>query len=675
VPSSLSIPAATLTLLYCLPSLAAIDTSPLLSYSTYLGGATGSFIGGFAVDSSGYAYVSGGADPSTFPFTAPPPPSCWNFLAKLNLTGTGLVWARCLPVLAGGPIALDRSGSIYVAGNNNDSVSAVLTKLSPDATNIVYSVTIPDANVRSIAVDADGSLYASGLAQPGLQTTPGAYQTRFPRTSCFGGGNGNPRRLPPPCVVGNAFALKLNPSGAIKYVTFLPASGAANAIAVDSQGNIWTTGRQEPNPTVFVAKLDAAGANLLFLDTFSGGENHYDEFHGIAVDNEDSACVVGHFVTGGASLPEGFIRKYTAAGKLVYEKSAGGSPAVAVDAQGDAYFGISGPDPACGGQWFTTHIMALSPDASSTVSDTCFPAGYSFIALDGHGGLYLAGTTQTTVFLTTFGAFQTKFPGGPSSGYIAKYDLTRPSGAALVSLVNAVSSLPGIGTGTGELDGAVAPGEIVTLIGHDFPSSDASMKVTFTGPDGNRWPAPLLSTNSKQITVAVPFEVAPPQTLVSISTNSETVDLTKVPVVGAQPAVVIAAASQPAILNQDGTLNTSANPARAGSQLSVFLMGAGQYNGVSLPDGSLGPSRPPFPALQLGVSGGIAGPRSSRVTEQVTILFAGQAPGLLAGISQINLRLPDDAPAGPGNLCLYVGGFGVVNAGGLLCTLINISSP
>jgi uncharacterized protein (TIGR03437 family) len=586
------------------------------------------------------------------------------------------VWARCLPVLAGGPIALDSSGSIYVAGFNNDSLfSSVLTKLSPDATMIVYSVTIPDANVRSIAVDASGSLYASGLAQPRLKTTPAAYQTRFRRSYCSGGDYGDSRRPPPPCY-GNAFALKLDPGGAIKYVTFLPAFGAASAIAVDSQGNIWTTGRQDPNPAVFVAKLDAAGANQLFLDTFSGEENHADEFHGIAVDNEDSAYVVSQFWSGGGSLPEGFIRKYTAAGKLVYEKSPGGSPAVAVDAQGDAYFGISGSsDPACQGQWATTHIMALSPDASSTVSDTCFPAGYSFIALDGHGGLYLAGTTQTSVFLTTFGAFQTKYPGGPGSGYVAKFDLTRPSGPALVSLVNAVSFLPGIGNSMGELDGAAAPGEIVTLIGHDFPSSDASMKVTFTGSNGNVWTAPLLSANSNQVSVAVPFEVAPPQTLVSISTNSQTVDLTKVPVVAAQPAILTADAGQPAIFNQDGTLNASANPARAGSQLSVFLMGAGQYNGVSLPDGSLGPSQPPFPSLQLGVSGGIAGPRSSGLTEQVTVIFAGQAPGLLAGISQINLRLPDDAPTGPGNLCLYVGGFGVANATGYGCTPINVGSP
>jgi hypothetical protein len=169
--------------------------------------------------------------------------------------------------------------------------------------------------------------------------------------------------------------------------------------------------KQDPNPTVFVAKLDAAGANLLFLDTFSGEENHYNEFHNLAVDNEDSAYVVDQFDPGGASLPEGSIRKYTAAGKLVYEKSQGGSPAVAVDAQGDAYFGISGSAPACVGQWATTHIMALSSDASSTITDTCFPASYSFIALDGHGGLYLAGTTQTTAFLTTIGAFQTKYMG------------------------------------------------------------------------------------------------------------------------------------------------------------------------------------------------------------------------------------------------------------------------
>ena len=214
MPSSRSISAATISLLLSLPLLAAFPSSPALAYSTYLGGPPGSNVGGFAVDSSGYAYVSGGGGTPAFPYTDPPPPNCsGNFLAKLNLTGSGLVWARCLPVLAGGPIALDSSGSIYVAGFNNDSpFSSVLTKLSPDATMIVYSVTIPDANVRSIAVDASGSLYASGLAQPRLKTTPGAYQTRFRQSYCSGGDNGNSRKPPQPCGGGSDSTAERSPA-------------------------------------------------------------------------------------------------------------------------------------------------------------------------------------------------------------------------------------------------------------------------------------------------------------------------------------------------------------------------------------------------------------------------------------------------------------------------------
>ena len=43
--------------------------------------------------------------------------------------------------------------------------------------------------------------------------------------------------------------------------------------------------------------------------------------------------------------------------------------------------------------------------------------------------------------------------------------------------------------------------------------------------------------------------------------------------------------------------------------------------------------------------------------EPAGILFAGQAPGLVAGAVQLNLRVPDDAAAGAGTLGVYVGNF------------------
>ena len=39
------------------------------------------------------------------------------------------------------------------------------------------------------------------------------------------------------------------------------------------------------------------------------------------------------------------------------------------------------------------------------------------------------------------------------------------------------------------------------------------------------------------------------------------------------------------------------------------------------------------------------------------VLFAGQAPGLIAGAVQVNLRVPDDAKSGMASLVVYVGNY------------------
>src|ERR1700694_5440617 len=76
---------------------------PRLSYATYVGSASGSAVYGLAVDTGGYAYLSG-----TFP--------C-GFLTKLNQTGTAAIWSVCLPMTEVHAVALDTAGYIYVAGN------------------------------------------------------------------------------------------------------------------------------------------------------------------------------------------------------------------------------------------------------------------------------------------------------------------------------------------------------------------------------------------------------------------------------------------------------------------------------------------------------------------------------------------------------------------------------
>jgi uncharacterized protein (TIGR03437 family) len=76
---------------------------------------------------------------------------------------------------------------------------------------------------------------------------------------------------------------------------------------------------------------------------------------------------------------------------------------------------------------------------------------------------------------------------------------------------------------------------------------------------------------------------------------------------------------QAAILNQDGTVNSTTNPAAHGSVISVFMTGAGRMTPAQ-PDGSMGPLSAPFPVPVLGAACSLG-----------QVLYAVAAPGLVAG--------------------------------------------
>jgi uncharacterized protein (TIGR03437 family) len=92
-----------------------------------------------------------------------------------------------------------------------------------------------------------------------------------------------------------------------------------------------------------------------------------------------------------------------------------------------------------------------------------------------------------------------------------------------------------------------------------------------------------------------------------------------------------------AALNQDYSLNTAQNPAARGSVVLLFATGEGMTDQAA--DGVLATTPLPRPLLPITVTVG------GRPAE---VLYAGAAPGLVAGVLQINARIPDDAPTGDG---------------------------
>jgi uncharacterized protein (TIGR03437 family) len=91
-----------------------------------------------------------------------------------------------------------------------------------------------------------------------------------------------------------------------------------------------------------------------------------------------------------------------------------------------------------------------------------------------------------------------------------------------------------------------------------------------------------------------------------------------------------------AILNQDYSLNSPAHPAAPGSVVMIYSTREGQTDAPGV-DGQIAGTTLPQPRLPVSVTiGGVT----------AEVLYAGAAPGLVAGVLQVNARVPEGTPAG-----------------------------
>jgi uncharacterized protein (TIGR03437 family) len=104
---------------------------------------------------------------------------------------------------------------------------------------------------------------------------------------------------------------------------------------------------------------------------------------------------------------------------------------------------------------------------------------------------------------------------------------------------------------------------------------------------------------------------------------------------------------QAAALNQDGTINSAANPAAQGSIVSFFVTGVGSMRPLPV-DGSVPRAPLAVPVLPLSMAIGFA--------PVLDFQYAGDAPGLVAGAVQINAVIPKLYQAGVQTVSLAAGG-------------------
>lgn len=197
------------------------------------------------------------------------------------------------------------------------------------------------------------------------------------------------------------------------------------------------------------------------------------------------------------------------------------------------------------------------------------------------------------------------------------------------------------------VSGPVAPGEIITLIGSGIgpliPQAATSVggtalvgtSVLFDGT-----PAPILFAAKNHINAVVPYGIyGKANTGVTIIFRQKTIAAISLTVARAAPAIFTANSTgvgQGAILNQDFTINSPANPAEKGSIVALFATGAGQTN----PPGKDG-------AIASGVLAKALLPVAVRINGiDAEVQYAGAAPGQISGVLQVNARIPQNVPSG-----------------------------
>jgi uncharacterized protein (TIGR03437 family) len=175
-------------------------------------------------------------------------------------------------------------------------------------------------------------------------------------------------------------------------------------------------------------------------------------------------------------------------------------------------------------------------------------------------------------------------------------------------------------------------------------------QVTFDGVA-----APIIFTSTNEVSVMVPYAVAgKTSTSMVVIYNGVSSTAINLRVVAAAPSIYTlnqSGSGQGAILNQNGTVNSAANPEVAGNIIQIFGTGEGTTTPAGV-DGTILPSRLPLPTPNLPVTVTIGG----MDVPAADITYAGEAPGAISGVIQVNARIPLGVGPGPVSVVIKVGG-------------------
>ena len=160
----------------------------------------------------------------------------------------------------------------------------------------------------------------------------------------------------------------------------------------------------------------------------------------------------------------------------------------------------------------------------------------------------------------------------------------------------------------------------------------------------NGIPAPLLYVSDKQSNAIVPYALAGRSSVeVQIEYRGVRSEVLTLPVLASRPGIFSVDSSgsgQGLILNEDGSLNSPSNPARRGSIIRVYATGGGEA-ASGIDDGQILSDVLPQTNLPVSVFFDLFGYEVPWATTKADVLYAGGVSGAVAGLLQINVRVPN----------------------------------
>ncbi|MDH6059744.1 DUF4347 domain-containing protein [Chrysosporum bergii ANA360D] len=542
--------------------------TPTFAWAQKAGGGYMDFGRSIAVDSSGNVYTIGrfGGTATFGNTTLTSAGSDDIFIAKQNSDGT-FAWAR----KAGGggtdtamDIAVDSSGNIYTTGyfqgtatfGNTTLTSAgnddiFIAKQNSDGT-FAWAQKIGGSGydlARSIAVDGSGNVYTTGSLNS---------------TVTFGTTTYTPAGF-------DAFITKHNSDGTLVWGQLSRGTGteSANSIAVDSSGNVYTTGFFTGAATFGTTTFTSSGSQDTFIakqnsdGTFAwarkaGGSGGDDAGGGIAVDNSGNIYTTGYFngnATSGGTVTFGtttltstsnweiFIAKQNGDGTFAWAQKAGGGTgqdqarSIAIDASGNIYttgyfngtatFGTTTLTSAGQGDIFIAKQNSDGTFAwAQKMGGTGYDEGYG-IALGSSGNIYTTGlltgpATFGNTTLTSAGGYDIFIakltePILPTLSLTPTTDAAEPTTNGLFTLTLSTAAAENItvnyivsGTATNGTDYTTLPGTIV------IPAGQTSVTI----------PVNVIDDTIYEPTETITIELQANPSKYTLSTGQQTINLT-----------------------------------------------------------------------------------------------------------------------------------------------------